>query len=135
MRMSKYGYDLSTVNGRLKAARLEAGLSQEETAKLVGLSKGGISQMEQGKRQVSKRHVRMMALMLRINERWIWTGEGEKLMNFNQHLQIQLQEQWRLSEDEAKLVVNFVSAPADQRKAILDALAMLTTGQPSSVNE
>lgn len=38
---------------RLKAAREAAGLSQEETARLAGLNRAYLSQIETGKRQVS----------------------------------------------------------------------------------
>ena len=127
--------DLDTVHGRLKSARLEAGLSQEETAELVGLTKGGISQMEQGRRPISKRHARMMALMLRISEDWLWKGKGEKLLDFNHYLKLKLLEQWGLSTEEATLVVNFVSAPPEQRKAIFNVLDTINNWRSAPENE
>ncbi len=123
--MGSLACDLDTMHGRLKAARLATGITQEETADLVGLTKGGISQMEQGKRPVSKRHLRMMALMLGVNEQWILQGEGEMLMDRKQNFQCQLQEIWGLSADEATLIANFVTAPPDHRKAIFKAIDMI----------
>lgn len=44
-----YGY----FGRKLKAARERAGLTQEETARLAGLNRAYLSQIESGKRQVS----------------------------------------------------------------------------------
>ena len=116
---------MNPINERMKSLRLALGLTQEKMAALVGLTKGGISQMEQDQRPVSARHVKMLVLMFGVNESWIWTGEGDMLLDRKAALRVSLIHQWQLSPAEANMVANFVASTPELRKSIFDSFSTL----------
>lgn len=62
---------------RLKKIRLDNGLSQEEFAKRIGLeSRGHISALEKGSRNITDRIINDICREFKINEVWLRTGEG-----------------------------------------------------------
>ncbi len=63
---------------KLKAARVKAGLSQEETARLVGINRAYLSQLECGKRSVSLILACRLAQVLEFSlDSLMEKGEGE----------------------------------------------------------
>ncbi len=117
---------MNPVNERIKTVRQALGLSQAKMADMVGLTKGGISQMEQDQRPISARHVKMLGLMFGVNADWVWTGDGEMFLDRESKLKVALETEWALAADEAKLIVNFIAAPPDQRRQLLATIDALT---------
>lgn len=72
---------MNEINTRFKEMRIFLGLTQEQLGNILGLSKSGISEIENGRRAVTEQHL----IMLRnwrekpINIEWLRTGEGEIL--------------------------------------------------------
>lgn len=65
------------MNKRLKEIRLFYKLSQEEFGKKIGLeSRGHISTLESGKKNITDRIVKDVCREFKINEQWLRTGEG-----------------------------------------------------------
>lgn len=65
------------MNKRLKEIRLFYKLSQEEFGKKIGLeSRGHISALESGKKNITDRIVKDICREFKINEQWLRTGEG-----------------------------------------------------------
>ena len=56
----------------LREARLSAGLSLEESAKKVGIPAGYLSQIENGKRQVSSERASQIALVYKVTKEEIF---------------------------------------------------------------
>ena len=70
--------DLSTVGGRIRAARLAKGLTQEQLAKAVGVSKGAISQWEANTiERLNAPNLLRLASRLEVSARWLWEYEDE----------------------------------------------------------
>lgn len=67
----------STQNERFKQVRLKLGMTQEEFGNKIGLSKSGISNIENGTRNVTKRHIKLVSLIFGIDEMWLLTGNEE----------------------------------------------------------
>lgn len=68
--------DLGTVGGRIQAARLAAGLTQEQLANDIGVSKSAISQWESGKIDGLKAdNLLNLAERVDASARWIWLGK------------------------------------------------------------
>lgn len=66
------GEDLSTVGGRIQAARLAKGLTQDQLAKRIGVSKGAISQWEANTIvELSARNILRLADELEVSLRWL----------------------------------------------------------------
>ena len=72
---------MSTVGGRIRAARVAKGLTMDQLASQIGVSKGAISQWESGKiAQLSADNLLKLSDALEVAARWIWecklpTGE------------------------------------------------------------
>lgn len=67
----------NSMNKRLKEIRLFYKLSQEEFGKKIGLeSRGHISTLESGKKNITDRIVKDVCREFKINEQWLRTGEG-----------------------------------------------------------
>ena len=65
-----------TIPERLRTARETAGLTQGQAAKLLGLHRPSISEIEAGRRRVSAEELRQFADIYRVGVAWL-TGEGE----------------------------------------------------------
>jgi transcriptional regulator with XRE-family HTH domain len=74
--MEASGRPRSEFGSRLRAARKEARLTQEQVAEALGISQGTLSQAE--KEGDGSVHVAAMAAMLGVNPLWLATGEGPK---------------------------------------------------------
>ncbi|HDR9087173.1 XRE family transcriptional regulator [Burkholderia vietnamiensis] len=75
---------METLGSRVKAARLDAKLSQESLARQVGVSQGLIGQIESGKNQGSK-HLAALARALGVSPDWLETGKGPRERTAGQH--------------------------------------------------
>lgn len=62
---------------RIKQLRNELGLTQEDFGKRIGLSKSGISNIENGTRNISARHIKLICSEFGVSERWLKTGVYE----------------------------------------------------------
>jgi len=66
---------------RLKAAREQAGLSQEAVAQKLGLKRPAVSEFEAGRRKVSARELVILAGIYHVSMEWLTsegTGQPEK---------------------------------------------------------
>lgn len=68
---------ISTINERVKEVRKRLHLSQEEFGNKIGLSKSGISNIENGIRNVNPKHIKLIGAVFNINESWLMTGEPD----------------------------------------------------------
>lgn len=62
---------------RIRLIRKESGLTQEEFAKKIDLTKNYISLVENGGRTLADRTVSDICRIFSINENWLRTGSGE----------------------------------------------------------
>ncbi len=65
------------INARFKQVRLELAMGQEEFGSEIGLSKSGISNIENGVRKVTDKHIKLVCAIFNVNEAWLRNGEGE----------------------------------------------------------
>lgn len=65
------------MNKRIKALRKELGLTQEQFAQRVGLTKNYISLVENGSRSLAPRTVSDICREFNVNEAWLRDGIGE----------------------------------------------------------
>jgi DNA-binding XRE family transcriptional regulator len=69
---------------RLKKARVEAGLTQQELGDLIGMSRQVINHLESGHMQSLKNQETFWLLprVLHVNPEWLWRGHGEQYGGF-----------------------------------------------------
>ena len=61
---------------RIQQIRIRLRLSQAELGAKIGLTRSGVSNLENGKRKVSNKHIKLLCSELNINESWLRTGDG-----------------------------------------------------------
>ena len=72
---------LEKINERVKLLRISLNKSQEDFGNSIGLSKSGISNIENGFRNVTKKHIKLLCSTFHVSENWLNTGEGN-MFNF-----------------------------------------------------
>ena len=66
------------MNERLKELRLATGMTLSLFGKKIGISTGGLSDLERGRNPVQERHIKLiLAAFPRVDEAWLRTGEGD----------------------------------------------------------
>jgi transcriptional regulator with XRE-family HTH domain len=87
------------MNERLKAIRLELGIKQGEFAKRIALKQGTYSDIENGKKNLTERNIKIICTEFGVNENWIKYGIGERFVNSDVH-----EDENRLTQDETELL-------------------------------
>lgn len=76
MRRRRGEPDLDSVGGRVQAARLAKGLTQEKLAELVGVSKGAVSQWEAGDiKSLKAQNLMRLSEVTETSPRWLILGK------------------------------------------------------------
>lgn len=74
---------MNEINQRFRELREMLGKTQSEWADIMGLSRSGITAIESGQRNVTEKHIKLLAIEpidgKYINEDWLRTGIGEPL--------------------------------------------------------
>lgn len=72
------------INKRLRELREKTGRTQGEWAKIMGLSRSGVTSIESGQRNVTDKHIKLLTVEpidgKYINEEWLRKGEGEMFL-------------------------------------------------------
>lgn len=102
------------MNGRLKQLRKALNLKQGDFAAALSISQGHLSDVENGRKEVSDRIISICSLKFNANEEWLKTGNGDM---FNP-----------MSEDEElDMYIGRISGSEDKfKKNLLKALCKLT---------
>lgn len=125
--------DMATVGGRIAAARKASGLTMEQLAARIGVSKSAISQWERGRiDKLSAENLLKLAEALEVSPRWIWLWKDSKGKT------IPMGKEAHLEPDESDLVETFKVLEPDFRDELLgDAhkyLRLSAKQQPSRTN-
>src|SRR5581483_11559773 len=90
----------SIIASRIREARKAAGLSQGQVAKLLGLQRPSVSELEAGRRRVSSDELARLADLFEVSPTWL-LGEGaDKVDLHDTKLQLAARELAKLKEDD-----------------------------------
>lgn len=74
---------MNEINQRFRELREMLGKTQSEWADIMGLSRSGITAIESGQRNVTEKHIKLLAIEpidgKYINEDWLRSGNGDPL--------------------------------------------------------
>lgn len=102
---------------RLKKVRKETGLTQEEFAIAIGVTRSPIASAESGKSKLQPLAIRKICELYGINENWLQNGEGNMRNTYN------------IPDDELKNLLDVYSKlPEPSRKKFISFLGDLTNG-------
>lgn len=73
---------METINERFRRLRIQCDKSQEEFGKILGLTRSGVSDIENGRRDVNERHIIMLSNWkeVHINIDWLRNGGPDEDM-------------------------------------------------------
>lgn len=105
-------------NERLKKIRKETGLTQEEFASSIGISRSPIASAELGKSRLQPLAIRKICELYDVNEKWLQTGEGSMRNTYNipdDELKNLLEAYSKLPESSRKQFINFLSTLIEEK--------------------
>ena len=71
---------MSDIGNRVKELRLSLGLTQEEFGEKIGLKKSGISNLENGTRNLSIRNIKLISKTFNVSELWLNSGVNDNTL-------------------------------------------------------
>lgn len=98
------------VGGRLRWARELAGLSQGQVAKLFGLHRPTISQIEAGKRNVRPDEIARFAVLYDVREDWIVSGSISTHIIEDPRFKIAARELSKLKAEDLDTILRLLTA-------------------------
>jgi transcriptional regulator with XRE-family HTH domain len=96
------------MKNRIKRLREVLRLSQGEFAEKIGLKRAAVSLIEIGKSNLTEQNIKLICLIMNVNESWIRTGEGPM---FNKEVpgEREILDLFRqISQDGRKIVLDYV---------------------------
>lgn len=67
-----------TINDRIKEIRKELKMTQVDFGKRICISQGQLTSIENGKRNVTDRTIKMICTEFNVSEQWLRTGAGDR---------------------------------------------------------
>lgn len=120
---------MSTINDRFKEIRQDHGLSQEELGIKIGLSKSGISNIENGTRNVTNKHIKLLCSAFPINEEWLRNGTEPKTIETPSSIMENLKKEFGLDEFAYNLVYEYLKLEPKQRDAVRNFFYKVVKGK------
>ncbi|MCI2106832.1 MAG: helix-turn-helix domain-containing protein [Intestinimonas sp.] len=116
-----------TINDRVKVVRSQFGLTQIEFGGKTGISQGHLTSIENGKRAVTEKTLKVICATFNVNEEWLRTGEGDMFVEDDNVLLSQLAKKYNLDDFGQKFMEVFLGLSEEQRKAVLSYASFLAS--------
>lgn len=110
------------MNKRIKELRMALGISQEELAQSMGLSKSGVSNIECGNRKVNDKHIRMLNMTYNVNPDWLRTGTGEMFLPIDNSPLTAIKKQYNLSAKAVTIIENFLNLTKTEQENFISQI-------------
>jgi transcriptional regulator with XRE-family HTH domain len=104
------GSRASGLPARLRAAREAAGLSQGQVAKLMGMHRPTISEMEAGNRKVSAEELARLADLYDTKMTWLLGEAPDQISADDPRLQLAARELGKLKPDDLERLLKLIAA-------------------------
>jgi transcriptional regulator with XRE-family HTH domain len=102
------------IAGRLTLARKQAGLSQEQVARLLGLHRPSISEVEAARRSVTAEELARLAEIYGVSLSWLTCSEDEDTEEQKAKVQLAARELGKLKQDDFERVLRLLMAMRKQ---------------------
>ena len=102
------------IAGRLREARKLAGLSQGQVAKMLGLHRPSVSEMEAANRRVSADEVAQLAEIYDVSVAWLLGEAPETLDVEDPRLELAARELAKLKPDDLESLLKLLAAMRDE---------------------
>lgn len=106
------------MNTRIKKLRKSLGLSGEKFGKRLGITRGAISNIENGSRSVTEQMIKSICREFNVNELWLRTGEGDMFPEVPNSTMEQLKTEYDLDEFSYALIEEYLKLSTEKRKVV-----------------
>ncbi len=107
-----------SINERVKEIRILKNLSQEQFGMIIGLSKSGISNIENGTRKVTEKHIKLLCSELKVREEYLRTGLGEPFTEPSKTTMESLKREFNLNDYDLKIIDSYLQLSSEKRAII-----------------
>ena len=108
---------------KLKAIREELGLTQQELASKLGISRSQVGNIEQGIRSITPRIKRDLIKDLKVNPNWIKSGQGEIINKENKY------DDFELDDKELEFLDLYDSLDEESQKLIIETMKKISSNK------
>jgi len=114
------------INERFKEIRKNLELTQIDFGSKIGIAQGHITAIENGKRTVTNKTIKVICATFNINETWFRTGKGEMFNRIDDSILAAFVEEYNLNERDRKILECFLEMTEEQKENILNFVFKLT---------
>lgn len=115
------------MNERLAELRNTLDLTMEKFGSRIGISRSGISKMENGSSGLSEQTVLSICREYHVNYFWLTEGKGEMFTDTPRTIIEKISEEYNLDELDQKILTKFLELKPEERKIIKDYMKSIFT--------
>ena len=102
------------IGERLREARKLAGLSQGQSAKMIGLHRPTITEIEAGNRKVSAEEIKQFSNLYDVSVSWLLGDVDESIASNDPRVQLAARELAKIGSDDLEKMLRLISAMRDK---------------------
>lgn len=106
------------MNERIKELRKTLGLSGEQFGEPLGLKRAAISNLENGRANLTEQAVLAICYAYNVNENWLRTGDGSMFNQSCDGFFSDLKKQYSLTDFQINLIKNYLKLTDKERASI-----------------
>ncbi len=116
---------MDAINERFIELRKACNKNQSDFAKVLGLSRSGVTAIETGQRKVTEKHLVMLSNWdeYNINIDWLRTGNGEMFLPTETDTLEKIRQEYHLTDPQFKFVSDFLRLPENEKDIIFNFLS------------
>jgi transcriptional regulator with XRE-family HTH domain len=133
----KGGELMDAINERFIELRKACKKNQSDFAKVLGLSRSGIADIETGRRNVTEKHLIMLSNWeeYNVNIEWLRTGNGEMFLPNETDILETIRHEYHLTDTQFKFVSNFLRLPENEKDIIFNFLSSVFSDGTETVED
>lgn len=127
---------MDNINNRFKILRKFCGKTQSDFGRVLGISTSGIADIENGRRNVTEKHLIMLSNWneYNVNIDWLRTGEGDMLLPTETDALELIRQEYNLTDIQLKFVANYLRLPENEKDIIFDFLSSVFNEQSETMD-
>lgn len=115
-------------NERVRSLREFLHMSQEQFGNSIGLTKSGISNIENGTRNVSEKHIKLISITHNVCEEWLRNGIEPMLNQTDETIVAELATKYHLRDVDREMLRVFLNMKQEQREKFVDFAVAFVSG-------
>ncbi|WP_321833443.1 helix-turn-helix domain-containing protein [Clostridium butyricum] len=113
---------MDLINNRIKSIRKALKLKQNEFSKELMISQGHLSDIENGRKEVTNKIKELIILKFNVNEDWLKNGTGNMFNPTTDDKLEQLAQEYKFNSIEYKFLRSYLNLDLNKRAAVVEFL-------------